>query len=635
MCGIFGLIDLKGHLDAAKFGLPNATDVLKHRGPDDWGYFLESPVYLGHRRLSIIDLATGKQPIFNEDGSICIVFNGEIYNFHEIRQELTSRGHIFKTNSDTETIVHAYEEWDAACVDRFRGMFGFAIWDRKKRKLFAARDRLGIKPFFYASHDGVFYFGSEMKAILQYPSFPCEMDHDALAAYFTLGYIPAPWTIYRHIRKLPPGHLLELTGGEVKIRSFWDLEFRPDRSRNEGYFIDGFMGLLEEAVKLRLISDVPLGAFLSGGIDSGTVVALMSRHSSGPVNTCCMGFGGDVGGYLDERSYAREVASRYGCDHREYVVEPDPHGILEEIVRSFDEPFADHSTIPSYYLCKVTREKVTVALSGLGGDEAFGGYERYLGFKLSTSYSRIPGFIREKVLRSLIEQIPERADGHYTVNHLKRFVRSAGKPEDLRYLGFISMGNDDGLFSDVNSFRRGYENVRDLVLGFFNAGNSREPMDRVFYCDIKTYLPEDILACTDRMSMRHALEVRVPFIDHKLLEFCATIPNEMKIRFLEKKHILRKAVSDLLPSTIFKHRKQGFVGPMTKWLRTDLKDLILSRLRKDSLKKHGILNPTAVQRVLQEHFNRKEINDKLIWSMVMFQTWYDLYIDSHNATGPS
>lgn len=627
MCGIFGVLKLDGVLDREESFLSRATDLLIHRGPDASGQFLNPQVYLGHRRLSIIDLHTGDQPMFNEDGSVCVIFNGEIYNFQEIRRDLEARGHLFKTNSDTETIVHAYEEWETSCVDRFRGMFAFAIWDQKRQKLFAARDRLGIKPFFYGTYEGQFFFASEMKAILHQRTFPREMDQDALAAYFTLGYIPAPWTIFRHIRKLPAGHTLEIENGGMRIRPYWDIQFQPDRSKSEKYFIDGFMGLLEEAVSLRMISDVPLGAFLSGGIDSGTIVALMARHATEPINTCCMGFGGDVGGYLDERAFAREVASRYGCDHREYVVDPDPRGILEDIVRSFDEPFADHSTIPSYYLCKATREKVTVALSGLGGDEAFGGYERYLGFRLSSLYNRIPWFLREKVLRALIEQIPERADGHYTVNHLKRFVRSAGKPQDLRYLGFITMGNGGHLFSDSAGYQQGLERVADLYLHYFNSENASDPMDRVFYCDIKTYLPEDILACTDRMSMAHSLEVRVPFIDHKLLEFCAGIPSEMKVGWRTKKRILRDASSPLLPESVTRHRKQGFVGPMTKWLRTDLRPFALRILSEKNLNRHGLLDAKSVARVMEDHFNRREINDRLIWALIVFQAWFEHYME--------
>jgi asparagine synthase (glutamine-hydrolysing) len=630
MCGIFGILNINGQIEQEKFSVPNETAILKHRGPDDFGYFIDSHIYMGHRRLSIIDLVSGRQPICNEDETLWVIFNGEIYNFIELRKILISKGHTFITNTDTEVILHAYEQWGNACVGRFRVMFAFAIWDQSKKTLFIARDRLGIKPLFYAFEDGLFYFASEMKGVLQYKRFPREIDYCGLASYFTLSYIPAPLTIFKHIHKLLPGHTLEVKNRAITIHQYWDIHFQPDYSQSEGYFIDGFMNLLTESVDLRLISDVPLGAFLSGGIDSGTVVALMSNLNPEPVRSFSMGFGGNVGGYLDEREYARQVASMYGTLHSEKKILPNFKNIIEDIIRSFDEPFADHSTIPSFYLCKTTREEVTVALSGLGGDELFGGYERYLGYKMSTFYNRLPWFLRENVIRQLVEKIPERTDGHYTVNHLKRFVRSASLPADARYLGFLSMlskGRNESLFSEPRLYEEGFEAIKDLIFRYFNTTNATELMDRVFYCDIKTYLPEDILACTDRMSMRHGLEVRVPFLDHKLVEFCATIPHEMKVTFGDKKNILKKAVKDILPKGVISHRKQGFVGPMTTWLQTDLKPFVLKSLQVSNLNKHGIFNNKVVNKILDEHFNRLEINDKLIWSLVMFQAWYDMYRD--------
>jgi asparagine synthase (glutamine-hydrolysing) len=631
MCGIFGILNTKGKLDPERFQLPNPTSILAHRGPDDHGHYLGHQVYLGHRRLSIIDLATGQQPMHNEDGSLSLIFNGEIYNFHEIREALERLGHRFQTNSDTETILHAYEEWGRDCLERFRGMFAFAIWDSQSEMLFIARDRLGIKPLFYALHNGVFYFASEMKAILQYSAIPHEMDADALAAYMTLAYIPAPLTIYRHIRKLPAGHTLEISGGDIRIQEYWDLSFRPDYSKSKAFYIDGFMNLLEEAVKLRLISDVPLGAFLSGGIDSGTVVALMSGLSEEPVRTCCIGFEGNIGGYLDERGFAQQIVDRYHTHHIEHMVAPDLGGIIGNIVEAFDEPFADHSTIPSYYLCKVTREKVSVALSGLGGDELFGGYERYLGFQLSALYGRLPVFLRERVIREIVERLPERADGHYTINHMKRFVRSASQPPGDRYLGFLSMNNPASLLSEPEAYQENFDHCRDMLIDLFEKDPKAKPIDRAFYCDIKTWLPEDILACTDRMSMAHGLEVRVPFLDHKLMEFCATIPAEMKIRLWEKKHILKRAVAPRLPKEVIYHRKQGFVGPMSQWLRTDLRKPVEHILSRKNLEKHGLFDPEAVARILDEHFNRVEIRDKQIWSLVMFQAWYNRYMDGSSS----
>jgi asparagine synthase (glutamine-hydrolysing) len=629
MCGIFGMVAPR----VQRAHLEKATHALAHRGPDDCGFFLDEHAALGHRRLSIIDLEGGHQPIFNEDGSRCIVFNGEIYNFPQLRERLLERGHRFGTRSDTETILHAYEEWGESCVEHLRGMFAFAIWDARDKTLFAARDRLGIKPFFYAEYGGKFSFASEMKAILVDPGAPRVIDQTALAGYFNLSYIPGELTIFKHIRKLLPGHTLTYRDNTLALRKFWDLRFVPDRGKSESYFIEEFMALLQEAVRIRLISEVPLGAFLSGGIDSSTVVALMSRVSRSPVRTFCMGFGGDVGGYLDERCYARQVAERYATSHREHEVIPEPAGLMEKIVTSFDEPFADDSTIPSYFVCKIAREDVTVALSGLGGDEVFGGYERYLGLRLSREYKRIPSLFRERFIRRVIEGLGERRDGHYTINHMKRFVRSGSLPSDLCYLGYLSTINPlvkGSLFSDAQKFEGCFDECQGMMRSYYNSdmvSGEDDVLNRAFYCDLKTYLPEDILAVTDRMSMHHALEVRVPFLDHKFLELCATIPSEMKMKWFSKKYLLKQAVKPLLPSEVITHRKQGFVGPMTQWLKNDLKQYTLDTLSPKNLGRHGLFNFSTVQRVLDEHFSGREIHDTLIWSLLVFQTWYDLYIE--------
>ena len=603
MCGIFGLLGLRGDLDLGKFSIPNDTETLRHRGPDASGSYYNQSVYLGFRRLSIIDLVTGDQPLFNEDKSKVIVFNGEIYNYRELRRELITKGHQFRTSSDTETIIHSYEEWGTSCIHRFRGMFAFVIWDQEKRSLFIARDRLGIKPIFYAEVGGVLYFASEMKALLQYPDFPRDIDTDGVAAFFSLSYIPAPHTIFKNIRKLPPGHFMLVRDGRLTIRKYWDLHFAPDYSKGEKQHQDQFMSILEEAVRLRMIADVPLGAFLSGGIDSGAVVAMMSQHSDKPVRTFCIGFGGDTGGHLDERGYALEVSRKFGCMHSEFEVLPDVQGIADEIVNSFDEPFADPGTIPSYYVCKIARQHVTVALSGLGGDEVFGGYERYSGFKIGNLYTRLPGFLREAVIRPLIESLHERRDGHYTVNHLKRFVRSANLPDDRRYFGSLSRlqnQKDSFLFNGVE-LKNGLENCRELVLNHFNAPNATEPIDRAFYCDFKTYLPDDILALTDRISMWHSLEVRVPFLDHKLVEFCATIPSHLKVNLWDKKRILKKALKGVLPDDVISHRKQGFIGPMSQWIGGELRNYVTETLSAERLGLHGILNQKAVSIILEEH----------------------------------
>ncbi len=628
MCGIFGIVAPR--VDQAF--LEECTATLAHRGPDDAGYHRDDHIGLGHRRLSIIDLEGGHQPIFNEDRSKCIVCNGEIYNFLELRDELVERGHRFSTRSDSEVALHAYEQWGEESVERLRGMFALAIWDLREKTLFLARDRLGIKPLFFAEDSGRFLFASEMKAILEDPRFPREVDNAALVSYFNLSYIPSCLTIYKKIRKLLPGHTLRYRDGKATIRKYWDLQMVPDHTKSEAQFEQGFMHLLHEAVDLRLISEVPLGAFLSGGIDSSLIVALMSQVSEVPASTFCMGFGGDAGGHLDEREYARQVSARYATKHKEFTVQPTAEGLVEKIVDSFDEPFADDAAIPSYYVCKIARENVTVALSGLGGDEVFSGYERHLGFVLSGQYGRVPALLRERLIRPMVESLPERADGHYTINHMKRFVRSASLPADLRYYEYISRISPRlrrSFFSGAERFDCYFDECRDIVLGHFNSDNVQDAqgsLNRALYCDIKNYLPEDILAVTDRLSMHHALEVRVPFLDHKFMEYCATIPAEMKLRRFTKKYLLRNAARRYLPADVIAHRKQGFVGPMTRWLKRDLKTHVQQALSEGNLEKHGYLNPATVRIILDEHFSGREIHDTLIWSMVVFQTWFNRYI---------
>jgi asparagine synthase (glutamine-hydrolysing) len=631
MCGIAGIFYYnKAEQQNLRAEIAKMTACLVHRGPDDSGYYIGGHVALGHRRLSIIDLKTGHQPMFNEDKSICIIFNGEIYNFQEIKSGLIQNGHQFSSNSDTETIIHAYEEWGEACVEKLRGMFAFCIWDAQDKKLFLARDRLGEKPVFYTSYNGKFAFASEMKSILVDPQFDRSVDGEALASYFTFSYIPAPQTIFKNIRKLPAGYFLTIRDGHIKIKRYWDVAFEPDMQKKEDDFILEFMELLEESVKIRLMSDVPLGAFLSGGIDSSTVVAMMSHECSQPVKTFTIGFGGNTGGFEDERPYARLVAEKYRTNHREYEVLPAIEELLDKIVTSFDEPFADDSTIPSYYVCKMARENVTVALSGLGGDETFAGYERYLGFRISQFYNKIPEIIRKIIFKKVIERFPESSSGAYRINHIKRFARSSSTDYARQYLGFVSRLNGRYRYSFFSDKRKYADDTFNLVeesfFQIFNSGNAKEPLNKVFYTDIKTYLPEDILACTDRMSMHNSLEVRTPFIDHKLVEFCATIPPEMKMKWFRKKCLLKKGVSHLLPGPVLTHRKQGFVGPMTKWLQTDLKALTLKKLSQDNLKKHGIFNPQTIKNILDDHYSGKEINDTLIWSLLIFQKWFDLYM---------
>lgn len=626
MCGILGCVNIEGELGGIeRFDL---KEKLNRRGPDGAGMYYDGVAYLYHSRLSIIDIGGGSQPIFNETNDICVIFNGEIYNYGELQKQLIELGHFFKTNSDTEVIVHAYEQWGCNCVDHFRGMFAFAIWDGLRKVLFIARDRLGIKPLFYTVVNNTLYFASEIKALLQFDSIKKRINNDGLAAYFTLSYIPSPLTIYENIYKLPAGHTLLVERSKVTIKKYWDIHFKPDYSKNEDYFEQGINHLLEESVRLRMISDVPVGAFLSGGIDSGMIVAMMSQMSNEPVHTFCMGFGGEVGGYLDERVYAKLIATKYATRHHEYEVLPEIQQILDDLTQSFDEPFADHSTIPSYYLCNMTSQNVKVALSGLGGDELFGGYERYLGFKLSQIYCCLPKSITHNLLPKLVESLSERTDGHYTINHLKRFVRYSTLPEADRYLGFISVSSKSkSIFNDIGKYEDNFVNCNNYIKELYNSDNADESLDKIFYTDIKSYLPEDILACTDRISMWHSLEVRVPFLDHKLMEFSATIPSKFKIKFTQKKYLLRKIASQYLPRVILTHRKQGFVGPMASWMRSDIKEYIKQKLCKNELDIHGIFNSQVIHDLMDEHFSNKHNHEKILWTVLMFQSWFKKYMN--------
>ena len=632
MCGITGfLLDTPGDPVEMENLIGKMANRLRHRGPDETGFFVDGRAALGHRRLSIIDLKSGQQPIFSEDGTLCIIFNGEIYNYKELSKELVARGHVFSTHSDTETILHAYEEWGEECIGRLHGMFAFCVWDARNRILLLARDRVGKKPLFYAHTGGAFVFSSEMKSILEFPGITRKIDDEALASYFLFSYIPAPLTIFRGIYKLLPGHYLVVRNGTSRTRQYWDVEFVPDRNRKEKDVIRDFMDILEDAVRVRLMSEVPLGAFLSGGIDSSTVVALMSRASDTPVKTFSIGFGGERGGFEDERKYALLVASRYATDHRAYEVLPEVAGILGKIVVSFDEPFADDSTIPSYYVCKMARENVTVALSGLGGDETFCGYERYLGFHLSHIYQKLPEFFRTYLIQGVVDRFKETSSGGYAVNHLKRFVRSTSDDHGTRYIGYVTKIKSayQGSFfnGNIRHYADAFDSAKRSFLNTFHAAKADDPLNKVFYCDMKTYLCEDILALTDRMSMHHSLEVRVPFLDHRLLEYSASIPPEWKIRWFRKKYLLKKGVSGLLPKEVLEHKKQGFVGPMTRWLQADLKGLTARILSSGNLARHDIFNQQTVQRILEDHYHGKEINDSLIWSLIIFQVWYENYME--------
>lgn len=628
MCGIAGFYNFNSTAKGDAALLRRMCDAVLHRGPDGSGQRVSGNVGIGMRRLSIIDRESGQQPIPNEDRSIWVVLNGEIYNHEELRRGLEQKGHVFRTASDTEPIVHLYEEFGESCVQHLRGMFAFAIWDENRRTLLIARDRLGIKPLFFADTGEKLVFGSEIKSILQDTTISRSMDLDAMDAYLAYSYIPAPLTIFKNIRKLEPGHTLSCSPQGVKIKKYWDLSFEPDNSKNEAQFSEEFLALFDDAVSSHLMSEVPLGAFLSGGIDSGLLVARMAHYMKEPVKTFTIGFASQSGNHLDERPYAREIGARYGVDHTELEVAPNVTEILDKIVQAFDEPFADDSVVPSFYICQLAKRAVTVALTGAGGDELFAGYDRYLGLSLSQVYSRMPGFLRNTVFSSLSHMIPSTSNTHYLLGHIKRFIRMPGGDEAARYRQYTLSLPDHvraELYAPDVLENIQWEVTEELGIRHFKSLKHATIVDRALYQDLKSYLPEDILTLSDRLSMQHSLELRVPFLDHKLVEFCCRIPATLKLNGFTKKYLLKRIAATHLPSDVINHRKQGFSSPMAAWLRNELKELMCDVLSYDTLKNQGFFSPDAVNHLVNTHLSARESHEKVLFALIMFQEWYRIY----------
>ncbi len=623
MCGICGFAGSKVTLTAADLARMNAS--IAHRGPDDHGQLTEPGVGLAARRLSILDLEGGHQPITNEDGSVAVVYNGEIYNFQVLRADLVSKGHVFRTQTDTEVLVHLYEERGKDLVHSLRGMFAFALWDRRSRTLLLARDRLGIKPLYYAIHNGSLLFGSEIKAILSAGIVPTDIDWQAVDAFLTFTYIPAPYTIYKSIAKLRPGHLLLYRDGVCVQERYWDVDFsRQDDTASVDDWKQRIEDKLYDAVRSHLVSDVPLGAFLSGGIDSSLVVAMMARATQAPVETFTMGFGGKNHFLRDERPYAQMLGGRYSLQYNEFTVEPDFRDILDEILDAFDEPFADDSIIPTYYISQLTRQKVKVALSGLGGDELFGGYHRYRGLLMSAYYDRVPQLVRTGIADPLLQRLPELGGGDDRVDHVKRFSRFSTLSPDQRYLGYVSsldIAGRERLYSAEMRRRVDFERTSEVITVPFNGCGSTDLLNRAFYTDLMTYLPDDILALSDRLSMWHSLEIRVPLIDHELTELAATLPSKYKIRLGSTKWLLRGIAENWLPREIIHHRKQGFQSPMAAWLRDELRGFAKEVLQDRSVAALGLFDAAEIERLLSQHASGRQKNDKILLSLLILFRW--------------
>jgi asparagine synthase (glutamine-hydrolysing) len=624
MCGIAGSFLFEPGARVDREALAAMTGVLAHRGPDADGFHVDGNVGLGHRRLSIIDLQTGDQPLSNEDGTVWVVFNGEIYNFAEIREDLERRGHVFRSHTDTEVIVHGYEEWGPAVVDRFRGMFAFAVWDAGARRLLLARDRLGIKPLYYSTLGGRgLAFGSEIKAVLEHPGVSREWRFDALDAYLALQYVPTPLTIFEDVRKLPPAHLLIAEDGKVRIERYWSLTFPGDGdSMREREYLERLDELLHEAVKLRLISDVPLGAFLSGGVDSSAVVAAMVDTSDAPVLTTSVGFNEER---FNEVHYAERVARHLGCEHYTRRVTPDIVDLLPRLAWHLDEPFADASAVPTYYVSAVARERVTVALSGDGGDELWAGYARHRVERLEGQARRWLGRTGAGAASRVGRMLPLGVKGARSLRHLGMPPAEACAQKHV--YGLFEHGVRDRLYTpEFASMVREHDPLSTLRT-IYERCSSPDPVDRSLFVDVQTYLLDDILTKVDKMSMAVSLETRVPLLDHKLVEFAAAVPAGLKLRGGRTKHLLRRFLDKRIPADILERPKHGFEAPTGEWLRGPLAPMAGDLLLGPTFRTRGVFSPAAVARLWSEHQSGRRDHRHRLWSLLMLELWFRQFVD--------
>ena len=628
MCGIAGVVGERNDSSIDHLLVHRMCQTIIHRGPDDEGVFVKNGSGLGMRRLSIIDLSGGHQPVFNEDETIWVVFNGEIYNFRELRQELENRGHRFHTHSDTEVIVHLYEDLGADCVKKLRGMFAFALFDERHRRLLLARDRLGKKPLHYAFASGRLYFGSEMKAILAVAPELATINSHALLQYFYFGYIPDPATAFRAIQKLPPGNLLEFEAGRIRLRQYWDLpEYGTYSPASEQECLDELEERLTEAVRLRLIADVPLGALLSGGTDSSTIVALMARCNAAPVKTFTIGF---RDADFDEAPYARMVAEKFGTEHHELILEPNVVETTQTLARSLEEPFGDSSMLPTYYVSSLARQYVTVVLSGDGGDEAFGGYDRYRIHLQSRLRYQVPPWAGRLYRDQVYGRLPFAAPG-------RNLVYSISLPWPERYVDAVSLlpyqRNFNILAHDfVCAFSDGAD-PRDIFRQYINNALADDPLSRVLYLDTKTYLPGDILTKVDRMSMAVSLEARVPMADHVFLEWVTSLAPQWKMNNRGQKYILTRLAERIgVPREVLQRPKQGFALPLVHWMRHELKELVLDVLLDERTLQRGYFNEHGVRHLLNEFFCGHTDDSLPIWRLMMFELWYRDFLEQLTPT---
>ncbi|MCH9670729.1 MAG: amidotransferase 1, exosortase A system-associated [Gammaproteobacteria bacterium] len=640
MCGITGIVDIVGKRPISRDLVTQMNDSQFHRGPDQDGIHIEDGVGLGHRRLSIIDVSSGKQPLYNEDNSVVVVYNGEIYNFQALAEELQAAGHQFRTRSDTEVIVHAWEEWGAECVQHFRGMFAFAIWDTNKSTLFLARDRVGIKPLYYSIlPDGLLLFGSELKSLLVHPGLSQTVDPRAVEDYFAFGYVPEPKTIYANTFKLSPGHTLTIRRGEPvpEQREFWDVPFQLAPAMDEREASDELIRHLREAVEIRLISEVPLGAFLSGGVDSSAVVAMMANineaRGDSAVNTCSISFGDPA---FNEAAYAQQVANQYATQHEVEQVDPDDFDLVGKLGGLYDEPYADSSAMPTYRLCELARKKVTVALSGDGGDENFAGYRRY---RWHTYEERVRSLMPLGLRRPLfgaMGKVYPKADWAPKVFRAKTTFEAMARDTAQGYLHSVSLLSDaqrGRLFSA--NFKRdlqGYGAV-EVLRHHAKRAPTDHPLSLVQYLDFKTYLVGDILTKVDRASMAHSLEVRVPLLDHKFVEWISSLSPDLKLRGTEGKYLFKKSLQPLLSDDILYRKKMGFGVPLASWFRGPLRERVRTAVLGENLASTGIFERKYLQELVEHHQSGRRDYSAPLWSLLMFESFLNRTngVQSHAA----
>ncbi|MDQ3748688.1 MAG: asparagine synthase (glutamine-hydrolyzing) [Acidobacteriota bacterium] len=627
MCGIVGITNVNSRRIDREI-LQKMNDAIIHRGPDDDGFYVNENIGLAMRRLSIIDIAHGKQPIHNYDKSAWIVFNGEIYNFQQLRADLEKRGHEFYTNSDTEVVIHLYDEYGIDCVQHLRGMFAFAIWNAREKSLFLARDRIGKKPLLYSHQsNGNLIFGSEFSALLKHPEISKEVDYEAIHHYLSYLCVPAPLTAYKQIRKLEPAHWLIWKNGKVKTQRYWLPDFTNKIKISEYEAIEETTRILREATKLRMISEVPLGAFLSGGVDSSTIVALMAEESTTPVKTFSIGFEEQD---FNELKYAKRVAEHIGAEHHEFIVKPDALEILPTLVEHYGEPFADTSAIATYYVSRETRKHVTVALNGDGGDESFAGYERYFAMQLAEKYHYLPSFLRRNLIEKAFNLVPISELKRSRARDMKRFLQSASLPKVERYFswaGVIDRETINNLYTEQSKRDVSAYDSADSLSQWFAKSSGNGIVDAALFTDQMTYLPNDLLVKVDIASMAVSLEARSPFLDHKVIEFAASLPEKIKLRGTETKYLLKKVASKIVPREVLYRQKMGFGTPLAHWFRGEMKGFLQDVLLSDKSLKRGLFKPEVVTRLVNQHTNAERDNVRQIWTLLMLELWFQKFID--------